>query len=380
MSKNQPGPSYTKPSTTVPAVLANLLILAPLLVAFFLRLKDEGLYYTSVQEDNPLEWMTFWAFLLGGVVFALAALHQRRRDGGFPWFLTGISVFCVFVAMEEISWAQRVFGYRPPEYFLAENFQQELNLHNVWDTDFRKLSVKVIILGYGVVLALLALVPELKNLFSRLGVIPPPVFLAPGFLATFWLYESYPWSHSGEIVELMLGMGFLLAGLAALGLFHRTVWDGGLGLRSVAVSAAVVFLLGFLTVGLTRLQVRDDPETMAAAQTELQALAADFTRGRRPITSCGRHKRVFSYVEKYGTDELYDGRFAALVDQGLPEARADFFIDLWNSPIWIRHKCDSDSGREVVFLYSFGPNRRRDSTAWEIQDDDVGVMIFERGG
>ncbi|MDH3744760.1 MAG: hypothetical protein OES47_06645 [Acidobacteriota bacterium] len=380
MSKKKAAPPPEEPSTNALAALGNLLMLVPLIVAWWFNSMDSGLYYASVQEDNPLEWMTFWAFFIAAVLFALAAVHQRRSAGAIPWFLAGVSLFCCFVAMEEISWAQRIFGYRPPEYFLAENFQQELNIHNVWSTDFRKLGVKVVILGYGVVLALVSFVPKVKKLLERARIVAPPWFLIPGFGVTFWVYETYPWSHSGEIVELMLGTGFFLAALAAFGLFNQQAWDGGLGLRSSLLCAVVVMVLGFSSVGLSRLQVRDDPETLAAARAELVALAADLGPGGRPITKCGRHKRLFSYVEKYNTDGLYSGRFAAMVDQGLPETRADFFIDLWNSAIWIRHKCDSDSGREVVFVYSFGPNRRRDSTSWEINDDDIGVMIYEHGG
>ena len=70
---------------------------------------------------------------------------------------------------------------------------------------------------------------------------------------------------------------------------------------------------------------------------------------------------------------MLEGVFARLKVQGLPEVRADFFIDPWNSPYWIRHKCKDK--RRRVFVYSFGPNRRRDSTAWEILGDDIGAMI-----
>ena len=70
-------------------------------------------------EDEFLEWATVWAFAAAAVVFAVAAIRQRRSGVALPWFLAGVSLFCIFVAGEEISWGQRVFGYRPPAYFLA---------------------------------------------------------------------------------------------------------------------------------------------------------------------------------------------------------------------------------------------------------------------
>jgi hypothetical protein len=76
-------------------------------------------YYQSVQEDQALEWASFWSFLFAGLVFALAARRQRIATAALPWFLLGLLLFCFFVAMEEISWGQRIFGQQPPEYFLA---------------------------------------------------------------------------------------------------------------------------------------------------------------------------------------------------------------------------------------------------------------------
>ncbi|MBW2719351.1 MAG: hypothetical protein JRD94_12630, partial [Deltaproteobacteria bacterium] len=108
------------------ALLANLILLGLLGAFAWLEAAYPNAYYRSVQEDQALEWASFYSFFVAGGVFAIAASRQRRTSGALPWFLVGLSLFCVFVAMEEISWGQRVFGHRPPDYFLAENFQQEL--------------------------------------------------------------------------------------------------------------------------------------------------------------------------------------------------------------------------------------------------------------
>ena len=89
------------------------------------------------------------------------------------------------------------------------------------------------------------------------------------------------------------------------------------------------------------------------------------------------HKRIYSYESRYGGGYLFDGEFSALVSRGLPKERADFFLDPWNSPYWIRLKWDSKQRPQfTVFVYSFGPNRRRDSTQSEIRGDDVGTFVF----
>ncbi|MCP4203713.1 MAG: hypothetical protein GY769_17485 [bacterium] len=360
-----------------PVILANLLILAFAIAAGLIESSNSRLYYALVQEDGTLEWMTFWAFFLAAVGFVIAARAQRRAGGGMPWLTLGLALFSVVVAMEEISWGQRVLGYRPPEYFLEQNFQQEFNVHNVFDTSLRKLALKTTILGFGVVLPLLALATPVKKLVRRFGPAIAPLGLIPAFAVTYWIYEEYPWKFSGEIVELMLGLGFLFAAVPPVGL-AKLLPDGDS--RRILAVFAVTAVLGFASFGYSRYATANDPERIETARAELGALAEDFTRRGRPISRCGTHKRVFSWGEKYSQlDRLSEGRFARLVDQGLPEPRAGYFIDPWNTAYWIRHKCSKSKRREIAFLYSFGPNRRRNSTDWELLEDDVGIVIFERG-
>ncbi len=101
------------------------------------------------------------------------------------------------------------------------------------------------------------------------------------------------------------------------------------------------------------------------------------SKGRDTITKCGLHKRLYTFVEdKKYERPLAAGAFASLTREGLPEERAEFFLDPWNSPYWIRDRCDEDTGRRSVFIYSFGPNRSRDSNRWEILGDDVGAYLI----
>ncbi len=367
-------------------LLVNAVVLSVLVWAFYLHSSNPDLYYRNLQEDEALEWASFWAFFLAAVVGAWAALRRRRATGEFPWFLLGVSLFCFVVAMEEISWAQRILGYRPPDYFLANNFQQELNVHNVIDTGWRKLMVKAITLGYGVVLPVLWIVSEVRRPLARLGVVAPPLALAPSFLAAFLLYEIYPWKFSGEVMELMLGFCFLFALLHPWSRQQPETDRGSRGrpVVAAALSTIVVLSLGYGSAGASRRQRDSHPGNIEAAEKETQALRRDFrtmasNRSALVATKCGLHKRIYSYLEKYEEEYLLRGGYSALVSQGLPEERAAFFIDPWNSPYWIRHECKSRTRSLRLFVYSFGPNRRRDSSEWEILGDDVGSVIAAVG-
>ena len=341
-------------------LLANFLVLAVLAYAWVLEARWPDFYYMSIQEDEYIEWASFWAFLLAA--FAAIVASRDRAAGRIPWFMYGLALFCFFVAMEEISWGQRVLGYRPPVYFLEHNFQQELNFHNVIDTDYRKLALSATIMGYGMLLPLLALVAPLRRLIERIGIVAPPLGLLPLFAATFLMYLIYPFSHSGEWVELMLGLGMLFALLPARP-------------KMVLVGWAVVIALGVASGALTRLQRDDQPAMLEAARMEIAAIKRDFESGR-VWARCNVHKRLYSYVVKYEQFGLQQGEFASLVSQGMPEERAEFLLDPWNSPYWIRYRCNRETQMEVLFVYSFGPNRRRESSETEIRGDDVGAYLF----
>lgn len=363
------------------AVLANLAIATPLFWAAVLHSRSATLYASRVQEDGVLEWMTAWGFIVAAAVFAAAARAEHRKRRRFPWFTLGLGLFCLLVALEEVSWGQRLLGYRPPVYFLEHNYQQELNLHNLVDTSLRKLALKSIIVGYGVALPLLAHVAPARRLLLRLGVWAPPIALVPGFAVTALTYQIYPLKFSGELVELMLSVSFLFSALSApaLGDIAGVRIRSRLARsRSLAIGTLVVILLG-TAAGLFWTRVRRaHPGNADAARSESEALKRDLlslteANNGEPVSDCGLHRRVYTWVTKEDMTYLFESEFAGLRSQGLPEERADFFIDPWNSPYWIRHRCSSK--RQRIMVYSFGANRRRESDAWEIRGDDIGAVI-----
>jgi hypothetical protein len=362
------------------ALLANLVLLGLLTIFGWLAVVHPDVYYRSVQEDQALEWASFWSFFIAGGLFLLAAARQRKRAAAFPWFLIGLSLFCIVVAMEEISWGQRVLGHRPPDYFLAENFQQELNLHNIAGTGLRLFAFRSIVLGYGVLLPLLALIPSARRLLDRLAIVPPPIELAPSMFAIWFIHWDYPWKFTGEICEAALGLAFLFAAAANAARFaserpRRQTLEA-------SFLVVLVALLGWSTAWWSQNRQSADPQLLDLAAREAETLRNDLqeladAKDKDAITKCGTHKRLYTLVQakKYAR-RLPDMSFAGRVSEGLPESRAEFFLDPWNSPYWVRDRCDEKAGRRVVFVYSFGPNRSRDSSRWEILGDDIGHYVL----
>ena len=356
--------------------IANLVIALIGVCAFVLWSFEPDTYYIAVQEDGILEWSTFWAFIAAGCVYIFVAVRPAPKLRT-TWFPIGLALFCLFVALEEISWGQRVFGYRPPEYFLEFNFQQEFNLHNVIETQLRKLGVIVVIIGYGVALPLIGLIPPIRRFFGRIGILSPAAALIPAFLITGIGQQVYPLKFTGEWIEMMLGLCFLFAALAAA---RTRGTSEGAGLASLtghmSLALVVVLAAGVASATMTSRQREADPANITAAHFELEALNRDFTSGNVDAAQCGFHRRIYTFTEKTGQSYLYNGEFAKLARQGLPEQRAAFFLDPWNYAYWIRDNCAADGRPGTTYLYSFGPNRRRDSTRWEIGGDDIATVLI----
>ena len=130
-------------------------------------------------------------------------------------------------------------------------------------------------------------------------------------------------------------------------------------------AAILVISIGLVTAAAARYGRSHDPQALELANVEIDALRHDFlamaiTRRANFPNSKKIHKRIYSYVKAYRGDYLYTGRFAGLVEGGLPEERADFFLDPWNAPYWIKLHWNTED-RVTALVYSFGPNRSRDS-------------------
>lgn len=327
-----------------------------------------------MQEDGHLEWASFWAFFAAGFVYLRKAVRPpfRLTDG---WFLLALAAFCAFVALEEISWGQRIIGYRPPAYFLGANYQQELNIHNIVDTDLRKLALRALIFGYGVLLPLAMLPRAAGERLRRAAIVAPPAAMVPAFLVTGIGQISYPVRFTGEWVELMLGLCFLFS---AMSLRRRCASDQPaptpLTARRFATAWLAIVVAGVASAAATRYQRDDQPARLRSANLELRALQRDMLANRR-ATRCGPHKRLYTYAMQYGADYLFNGEFAQLQKRGLPELRAEYLLDPWNNAYWLRDNCATGERGRTTYLYSFGPNRRRDSTKWQIGGDDIAVYL-----
>ncbi|MEM7248062.1 MAG: hypothetical protein AAF533_22205 [Acidobacteriota bacterium] len=315
------------------------------------------------QEDGGVEWASAWAFLLAAFVYCGRAL--RLTEGRILAALLALGA--LLIALEELSWGQRLVGYRPPELFLESNFQQELNVHNLVAKAWRMRAFLAVVLGYGVGLRLLTVLAPAQA--RRFGVLAPPWALAPAFLVTALIFNARPWHLSGEWAELGLGIGMLAGALLIEPSWPR------LPPRFLAFTApAAVVLCGLLGFGTAWLTARraSSPALVAQAQLECYALSDDLRRV--PFRSPRHHRRAYHAVADRGP-QLELTSFRSLIGPALPEERAQYLLDPWNSPYWVLVECPEGGGPCRQVVYSMGPNRRREGRPGDFQGDDIGVDL-----
>ncbi len=369
----------------LPALLANLLVFTILYYCYWLIQNDKSFYFSIVQEDNYIEWATTWAFIFASIGCVFGAVRGRIKFKDSQWFYIGLSLFCFIVAMEEISWGQRFFGYRPPNYFLENNFQQDFTVHNIMSKSFRIITLKIIILGYGIILPLLMLIPSLRRILNSLKVVAPPLELIPAFAATFYTYHVYPWEFTGEVIEFMMGLCFLFTVLFRLWDLKQTEGKSRIigQLTTIFGAALIVIGFGFGSVNFANHNTKNTSIIQDACHLELEAIKRDFIWKSNQLNSSliknYSHLRLYQVVKRYEFDWMYQRQFATLTEQGLPQDRADFFIDPWNMSYWLMFNKNKTTGRVRFSIYSFGPNRKRDSDHWAIKGDDIGIILLDTG-
>lgn len=347
-------------------------------------------FYTLMREDFWAEWCTFLAFLTAAIL-AFDGLMRRSSSNLERLVFAGLGLFCLFVAGEEISWGQRLFGFTPPEVFLRENYQQEFEIHNVLrvlsDSDIARSRWQVVTLAglYGI----LSVGVQLRWL---------PVVFAPHVLLLPWLASCaainalYPFHRTGEMAEMLLGLVFA-ADLA----MRRHGGERLNGARTATAAILVVMAAGAITpVALEHLVYGADPRRAATAREEVELLANDLRRPRtlqvKAFSTERFHKRLFTGVKQ---GYIRFGETSAFLDQELSPAEAaegqgrrdrhGYFIDPWGQAYWIVHEYRPGETWCAV-IYSLGPNRKRDLQTKDLQNqfessgpvvvgDDLGVFI-----
>ncbi|TDI54325.1 MAG: hypothetical protein E2O93_09255, partial [Alphaproteobacteria bacterium] len=204
-------------------------------------------YFYVTAEDYWAEWGTFvaWFLCFALLVWAMAGQKRLRNPG-----LILLAIGSLLIALEEISWGQRILGFQTPEFLASSNKQGEATLHNLSNFQPER-TIGYLLILWSVVPILLR--PRMTKLFGwldRLGVVTVPVRVWPLFLFAGVFLINHPWIRvqGDEIAEFFLALAF--AGLA-LDLARPALGNRGparAGGAYVVAMFAVMFLLTALLV------------------------------------------------------------------------------------------------------------------------------------
>jgi hypothetical protein len=108
----------------IPIVLISVVFLIKIVSGI-----DDDFYKNLTKEDGVIENATVFVYFYSFIFSLLIAKEFKSKKILFTLFLIlGIGFF--FIALEEISWGQRMFDFENPDWF-PENIQDETTIHNL---------------------------------------------------------------------------------------------------------------------------------------------------------------------------------------------------------------------------------------------------------
>lgn len=199
------------------------------------------------REDRVIEDFSFLFPIAGSACLALVASLMVRRRAFRTGLLAGLGAITFFViAMEEISWFQRVLDLETAEFFANLNDQGEANFHNVYTHE----SEDIYYLGGFLLLVMLPYFREhLGRFLDRIGwtsarVLLPPLWLIPPFVLA-GAFVSQGFVSRAANVTFVLGSIVILIALIQK---HTKAREWGRAAQSVVslviMVTAIVMLLG----------------------------------------------------------------------------------------------------------------------------------------
>ncbi len=186
-------------SVALPSVLA----VVPFLT---IGIGEDFAFYNQwmVTERGAIEHATVF-FAAAGCLLALLAF-SRRAACPKPWLGGYTLLFAlgfIYIAGEEMSWGQHLFGWESSAWFVEANRQQETNFHNLHQSLDR---VPKSIIGAGIVIS-----GVLIPLFARFRPLKPAA--VDGHLYWLWPTPVVRTTATLFLVIWLIDRGLLVTGL-----------------------------------------------------------------------------------------------------------------------------------------------------------------------
>lgn len=238
---------YASRLALYPCVANTTISLLGLALVFYLYYLQPVSYVYLIAEDY---WAEYGSFVAWGMAFCFLACvlfknHAARKPA---LMLLAIGVF--FVALEEISWGQRIVGFGTPTLMTDYNLQGETNVHNLVRWPVHKIAGIAVLLWVVLLPILTTQWQSLLRWCSKLGIPIVSKNLWPFFLLAIFFLIFFPVLKSDEIGELFLGFAMATLSLDLV----RTARRSGQppGAPAIAATAGMILVMGILTIFLVQ--------------------------------------------------------------------------------------------------------------------------------
>lgn len=164
--------------------------------------------YVLLTEDQLFEYWTAALYLASALVCLLGPRVVTGTASATQYWLIGWGVLFLLVALEEISWGQRIFGVDTPDFLLSRNLQKETNIHNLDSEAVNRLFASLVFIVAIALPSLVLLSKRLNSLIQRYGVPLPPKDLVVPFSLAFAFFVP-AWVASAPEREVLTGLALL---------------------------------------------------------------------------------------------------------------------------------------------------------------------------
>lgn len=179
------------------------------------------LYIWLLAEDSMVEWLQVLCLVGAGSFLSFLAIRLSKSGQKGTALVYGlVAVGSWFLAGEEISWGQRIFGWQTPEALEQVNRQGETTLHNIRGVQELVPAAMLLASLYGACAPLVwAAVRARWTKATPMHLLIPPLSLVPAFAlaAGYRLFRLFVWpaadygiSEYSEVMELCLYLGLAL--------------------------------------------------------------------------------------------------------------------------------------------------------------------------
>jgi tetratricopeptide (TPR) repeat protein len=193
------------------------------LLFLFIKLLFPDTYVLITEEDYVVENGQFLFYFISSILslfVSIKLIKNKLTVHGVLYVILSIGLF--FIAMEEISWGQRIFNITTPDLFSKHNRQYEMNIHNMDVIGKSLLNKAYILLGaYGAFAWLFVRTFMLRaktKCEHIINFVVPDWYVSSYFFFVFLIYifldfmNPYPggfllWKDQ-EPAELSLALGF----------------------------------------------------------------------------------------------------------------------------------------------------------------------------